>query len=99
MMMMMMLFGYGRVGGKFVLCTQNFVLAHTKFCVSLHKILCDYFVWILHKILCEKAMYDISRDEKRKHRHLCHSICNPCPVHMYLISESLNKVNLSVLQR
>ena len=42
-------------------------------------------------------MYEISRDEKRKHRHLCHSICNPCPVHMYLISESLNKVNLSVL--
>ena len=33
----------GRVGGKFVLCTQNFVLAHTKFCVSLHKILCDSY--------------------------------------------------------
>ena len=38
----------GLAGGKFVLCTQNFVLAHTKFCVSLHKILCDSY----HRILC-----------------------------------------------
>ena len=91
----------GRVGGKFVLCTQNFVLAHTKFCVSLHKILCDSY----HRILC--GSYTKFCVRKRCMRFLVmrkESIATSvtasatlCTVHMYLISESLNKVNLSVL--
>jgi hypothetical protein len=72
---------------------QNFVygphkilcMAHTKFCV----IPTQNFVWILHKILCEKAMYEISCDEKRKIATSVTASATPCTVHMYRISESL----------
>ena len=81
------------VGGKLVLCTQNFVYA-TQICL----IPTQNFMWILHKILCEKAMYEILVMRKERIATSVTASAIPCTLHMHQISESLNKVNLSILQ-
>ena len=67
---------------------------HTKFCVGLHKILCKSYTKFCVRKRCMRFL--VMRKE-----NIATSVtasATLCTVHMYLMSESLNKVNLSVLQ-